>query len=161
MACLCFIFEKTKSRNILSCVSQFTLHCIDRVLCLSHVPPFFLYYTAVLLVSVLCLHVYFLWLLCFSPSYQFFQESKSKCILLWFSTETQYVSGFPVRPCFWRLRAWYANAYTHLHHTLCAPPVKNPVVPVSFLAMMSCYQLSDTVEMLNGTDAVQDVLVLF
>lgn len=67
------MFERTKSRHILSHVSLFTvltMHCKGCVLCLSQVPSFFLYictFPAFFRLSFLCIHVYFLTLSVFLP----------------------------------------------------------------------------------------------
>ncbi len=96
-----------------------TVRCEECVLCLSQVPSFFLYFCifpALFRLPSLysCL---FSDSFCISPSYQFFQEPKFECNLLWFSAETQYVSALSVRPCFCLLPAWYANTHTHTPRT--------------------------------------------
>ena len=113
---VCVSHLKGLSRGLILCLIVIFSLCwpcvVEDVCCVCLRCPHLFFISVFLLTSVCRVFVF---MFIFSVS----QEPRSECILLWFSTETQYVSTFPVRPCFWLLPVWYANMHTHtlLHRT--------------------------------------------
>lgn len=135
-----FIFERSLSKHILSSVLQLALSCIDRALS----GNCSLFVSGALILSFFKIFFSFGVFVCVcSSAFSLFQEPKSECILLWFSTKTQYVSSLPVRPSFWLPPARYANTCTFAPHTETCSQGKNPVVALSLWAVMSCCQFSE------------------